>query len=135
MTGGRRDLTYSVECKHCEGSVCVPCGEKIRFETGPTDLQDTEVVISDLDSHLNYTFTVETHSGVSQFGMERPIASITTALDYNGELEHKKSSYFCSDLTLCYALIGFTLSMCENNNENEKENYWNLICRNDNNFL
>ncbi|KAK5934110.1 hypothetical protein CgunFtcFv8_014533 [Champsocephalus gunnari] len=83
VTGGRRDLTYSVECKHCEGSVCVPCGEKIRFETGPTDLQDTEVVISDLDSHLNYTFIVETHSGVSQFGMERPIASITTALDYN----------------------------------------------------
>ncbi|XP_070758721.1 ephrin type-A receptor 2a [Enoplosus armatus] len=82
VTGGRSDLTYSVVCEHCDGALCVPCGEKIRFESGPTDLQDTTVVVGDLDSHLNYTFTVEAHSGVSQFGTERPTASITTALDY-----------------------------------------------------
>uniref|UniRef100_A0A8C3GAS3 receptor protein-tyrosine kinase n=1 Tax=Cyclopterus lumpus TaxID=8103 RepID=A0A8C3GAS3_CYCLU len=82
VTGGRSDLVYSVVCEHCDEALCVPCGEKIRFEQGPTDLQDTTVVVSDLDSHLNYTFTVEAHSGVSQFGTGRPIASITTALDY-----------------------------------------------------
>uniref|UniRef100_A0A8C9ZR98 receptor protein-tyrosine kinase n=1 Tax=Sander lucioperca TaxID=283035 RepID=A0A8C9ZR98_SANLU len=82
VTGGRRDLTYSVVCEHCDGGSCVPCGEKIRFEPGPADLQDSTVVVSDLDSHLNYTFTVEAHSGVSQFGTDRPIAIITTALDY-----------------------------------------------------
>ncbi|XP_030584866.1 ephrin type-A receptor 2a [Archocentrus centrarchus] len=82
VTGGRSDLTYSVVCKHCDGDSCIPCGERIRFETGPTDLQDTTVVVSDLDSHLNYTFTVETHSGVSQFSAERPTATITTSLDY-----------------------------------------------------
>lgn len=82
VTGGRSDLTYSVACEHCDGASCVPCGEKVRFEPGPTDLQDTMVIVSDLDSHLNYTFTVEAHSGVSQFGTERPSASITTALDY-----------------------------------------------------
>ncbi|XP_041638942.1 ephrin type-A receptor 2a [Cheilinus undulatus] len=82
VTGGRSDLTYSVVCEHCDGASCVPCGEKIRFEPGPTDLQDTTVVVSELDSHLNYTFTVEAHSGVSQFGTERATASITTALDY-----------------------------------------------------
>ncbi|XP_070693970.1 ephrin type-A receptor 2a [Pempheris klunzingeri] len=82
VTGGRSDLTYSVVCEHCDGALCVPCGEKIRFEPGPTDLEDTRVVVTDLDSHLNYTFTVEAHSGVSQFGTERPTASITTALDY-----------------------------------------------------
>lgn len=82
VTGGRRDLTYSVMCEHCEGGLCVPCGEKIRFETGPTDLQDTTVIVSDLDSHLNYTFTVEAHSGVSEFSDERATATITTALDY-----------------------------------------------------
>lgn len=82
VTGGRSDLTYSVACEHCDGASCIPCGEKVRFEPGPTDLQDTMVIVSDLDSHLNYTFTVEAHSGVSQFGTEKPSASITTALDY-----------------------------------------------------
>uniref|UniRef100_A0A8C3AV80 receptor protein-tyrosine kinase n=1 Tax=Cyclopterus lumpus TaxID=8103 RepID=A0A8C3AV80_CYCLU len=94
VTGGRSDLVYSVVCEHCDEALCVPCGEKIRFEQGPTDLQDTTVVVSDLDSHLNYTFTVEAHSGVSQFGTGRPIASITTALDYTGELDHMKNSFF-----------------------------------------
>uniref|UniRef100_A0A8C4ILD0 receptor protein-tyrosine kinase n=1 Tax=Dicentrarchus labrax TaxID=13489 RepID=A0A8C4ILD0_DICLA len=82
VTGGRSDLTYSVVCEHCDGALCVPCGEKIRFESGPTDLHDAMVIVNDLDSHLNYTFTVEAHSGVSQFGTERPTASITTTLDY-----------------------------------------------------
>lgn len=82
VTGGRRDLTYSVVCEHCEGGLCVPCGEKIRFETGPTDLQDPTVIVSDLDSHLNYTFTVEARSGVSEFSDEKATATITTALDY-----------------------------------------------------
>lgn len=92
VTGGRRDLTYSVVCRHCDGDSCIPCGEKIRFESGPADLRDTTVVVGDLDSHLNYTFTVETHSGVSQFSAERPAATITTALDYTGEFflfEHR----------------------------------------------
>ncbi|XP_044203672.1 ephrin type-A receptor 2a [Thunnus albacares] len=82
VTGGRSDLTYSVVCELCDGASCVPCGEKVRFEPGPTDLQDTTVVVGDLDSHLNYTFTVEAHSGVSQHNTERPTTTITTALDY-----------------------------------------------------
>ncbi|XP_017263901.1 ephrin type-A receptor 2a [Kryptolebias marmoratus] len=82
VTGGRSDLTYSVVCEVCDEDSCVPCGEKIRFETGPTDLQDTTVVISGLDSHLNYTFTVETRSGVSGDNTEGATATIRTALDY-----------------------------------------------------
>uniref|UniRef100_A0A667WY67 receptor protein-tyrosine kinase n=1 Tax=Myripristis murdjan TaxID=586833 RepID=A0A667WY67_9TELE len=82
VTGGRSDLTYSVVCEHCDGALCVPCGEKVRFEPGPTDLQDTTVIVSDLDSHFNYTFTVEAHSGVSQYSNEKPTATITTTLHY-----------------------------------------------------
>ncbi|XP_056260035.1 ephrin type-A receptor 2a [Seriola aureovittata] len=82
VTGGRSDLTYSVVCERCEGALCVPCGEKIHFEPSATDLKETTVVVTDLDSHLNYTFTVEAHSGVSEYSTERPIATITTALDY-----------------------------------------------------
>lgn len=85
MTGGRGDLTYSVVCEHCSGGQCAPCGEKVRFEPGPTDLRETTVVVTDLDAHLNYTFTVEAHSGVSQFSAEKASASLTTALGYTGE--------------------------------------------------
>uniref|UniRef100_A0A1A8IBD7 receptor protein-tyrosine kinase n=2 Tax=Nothobranchius kuhntae TaxID=321403 RepID=A0A1A8IBD7_NOTKU len=82
VTGGRGDLTYSVACEICDQTLCIPCGETIHFEMGPTDIQDTTVVISGLDSHLNYTFTVEAHSGVSQYGTKGATAVITTALDY-----------------------------------------------------
>ncbi|XP_051931335.1 ephrin type-A receptor 2a isoform X2 [Hippocampus zosterae] len=82
VTGGRADLTYSVLCEQCDRASCSPCSEKVRFEPGPADLQDTEVIVCDLDSHLNYTFTVEAHSGVSRYGAARPATSITTALDY-----------------------------------------------------
>lgn len=82
VTGGRSDLTYSVVCELCDASSCAPCSEKMRYDPAPTGLQDTTVVVGDLDSHLNYTFTVEAHSGVSEYSSERPTAMLTTALDY-----------------------------------------------------
>uniref|UniRef100_A0A671UMB2 receptor protein-tyrosine kinase n=1 Tax=Sparus aurata TaxID=8175 RepID=A0A671UMB2_SPAAU len=64
-TGGRTDITYSIECQRCEGMVCQSCGEKIRYEPAGVGLTDTKVSVSELDAHLNYTFTVEAHSGVT----------------------------------------------------------------------
>lgn len=92
-TGGRTDITYSVECHSCEGIVCQSCGEKIRYEPASTGLTDTKVSVSDLDAHLNYTFTVEAHSGVSLFISQampqanRPASTsaLTTSLLYTGE--------------------------------------------------
>ncbi|XP_049920990.1 ephrin type-A receptor 2 isoform X2 [Epinephelus moara] len=89
-TGGRTDITYSVECQRCEGSVCQPCGEKIRYEPASTGLTDTKVSVSELDAHLNYTFNVEAHSGVSMFASQatpqvfRPPSTntLTTSLHY-----------------------------------------------------
>uniref|UniRef100_A0A3Q2XBW1 receptor protein-tyrosine kinase n=1 Tax=Hippocampus comes TaxID=109280 RepID=A0A3Q2XBW1_HIPCM len=69
-SGGRTDLTYSVECQRCEGSSCQPCGDKIHYDPSSNGLTDTKVSISELDAHLNYTFTVEAHSGVSMFGSQ-----------------------------------------------------------------
>uniref|UniRef100_A0A668AXQ9 receptor protein-tyrosine kinase n=1 Tax=Myripristis murdjan TaxID=586833 RepID=A0A668AXQ9_9TELE len=89
-TGGRTDITYSVECQRCEGAVCQPCGEKIRYDPASAGLTDTKVSVSELDAHLNYTFTVEAHSGVSQFASQgtpranRPpsTSALTTTLHY-----------------------------------------------------
>ncbi|KAG5274306.1 hypothetical protein AALO_G00134630 [Alosa alosa] len=79
-TDGRSDLTYSVSCEHCEGGLCVPCGERVHFEPPASGLRDTIVMVSDLEPHLNYTFTVEAHSGVSRYSLERATSSITTVL-------------------------------------------------------
>ncbi|XP_077369731.1 ephrin type-A receptor 2 [Festucalex cinctus] len=83
-TGGRADLTYSVECQRCEGSSCQPCGDKIHYEPSSTGLTDTRVSVSELDAHLNYTFTVEAHSGVSMLASQATPATsaLTTSLHY-----------------------------------------------------
>ncbi|XP_068997131.1 ephrin type-A receptor 2 isoform X1 [Embiotoca jacksoni] len=89
-TGGRTDITYSVECQRCEGTVCQPCGEKVRYEPANAGLTDTKVSVSELDAHLNYTFTVEAQSGVSLFASQampraaRPptTSALTTSLHY-----------------------------------------------------
>ncbi|XP_034552329.1 ephrin type-A receptor 2 isoform X1 [Notolabrus celidotus] len=89
-TGGRDDITYNIECQRCEGTVCQPCGEKIRYEPASTGLTDTKVSVSELDAHLNYTFTVEAQSGVSVFASQamprsnKPsyTSALTTSLHY-----------------------------------------------------
>uniref|UniRef100_A0A6Q2YUX1 receptor protein-tyrosine kinase n=1 Tax=Esox lucius TaxID=8010 RepID=A0A6Q2YUX1_ESOLU len=89
-TGGRRDITYSVECRCCDGGACQPCGEKVRVEPASSGLTDTAVTVGELEPHINYTFTVEAHNGVSLFtGPLMPRASrppssstLTTALHY-----------------------------------------------------
>ncbi|CAG01742.1 unnamed protein product, partial [Tetraodon nigroviridis] len=89
-TGGRTDITYKIECQRCEGTVCQSCGEKIHYEPASVGLTDTKVLVSDLDAHLNYTFTVEAQSGISLFisqapqQVKRPVSTsaLTTSLLY-----------------------------------------------------
>lgn len=83
-TGGRSDVTYSVACERCEGGLCSLCGGRVRFEPAQTALRAPEVVVSELEPHVNYTFTVEAQNGVSQFSRKRAMASITTVLHFTG---------------------------------------------------
>lgn len=82
------DITYNVECQRCEGIVCQSCGDKIRYEPTNVGLTDTKMTVSELEAHLNYTFTVETHSGVSVFvtlaNKPLPAISLTTSMLYTG---------------------------------------------------
>uniref|UniRef100_A0A669DS12 receptor protein-tyrosine kinase n=1 Tax=Oreochromis niloticus TaxID=8128 RepID=A0A669DS12_ORENI len=88
-TGGRNDITYSVECQRCDGVVCHPCGERVRYEPASMKLTEARVSVSELEAHLNYTFIVEAHSGVSQLAGEaqRPPSrsNVTIFLHYTGE--------------------------------------------------
>ncbi|XP_062853520.1 ephrin type-A receptor 2a [Trichomycterus rosablanca] len=81
-TGGRKDVTYNVLCERCNGALCVPCGGRVRFEPTPSALSEPEVTVSELEPHINYTFTVEALNGVSQFSRQKSVISITTVLHF-----------------------------------------------------
>lgn len=81
-TGGRTDLTYNVLCERCNRASCVPCGGRVRFEPSYTALSEPEVTVSDLEPHVNYTFTVEALNGVSQFHSQKATVSVSTQLHF-----------------------------------------------------
>ncbi|KAL8198240.1 UNVERIFIED_CONTAM: Ephrin type-A receptor 2 [Gekko kuhli] len=75
-TGGRQDLTYSVACQQCwpESGECRPCDASVRYSEQVQAMSGTSLTVSDLEPHVNYTFTVEARNGVSSFSTERSCA-------------------------------------------------------------
>ncbi|XP_027697115.1 ephrin type-A receptor 1 [Vombatus ursinus] len=69
-SGGRRDVSYNVECAHCQGVApdegpCQPCGATVHFSPGTKGLTLPAVQIDGLEPYANYTFRVEARNGVS----------------------------------------------------------------------
>uniref|UniRef100_A0A669BKR4 receptor protein-tyrosine kinase n=1 Tax=Oreochromis niloticus TaxID=8128 RepID=A0A669BKR4_ORENI len=86
-TGGRRDLTYNVQCKRCgpEPDHCQLCEDELRFLPGPLGLTNATVTVLDFSAHANYTFEIESLNGVSDMSsFPRQVAIIT---------EHELLSY------------------------------------------
>nr|XP_056720911.1 ephrin type-A receptor 2 [Euleptes europaea] len=75
-TGGRQDITYSVTCEQCwpESGGCQPCDASVRYSEQVHAMTGTRLTVSDLEAHVNYTFTVEARNGVSPFSTERSFA-------------------------------------------------------------
>uniref|UniRef100_A0A8B9N9T6 receptor protein-tyrosine kinase n=1 Tax=Accipiter nisus TaxID=211598 RepID=A0A8B9N9T6_9AVES len=67
--GGRGDVTYSITCEQCwpESGECRPCDGGVRYSQTPRGLTGTGVTVTDLEPHVNYTFTVEARNGVSTY--------------------------------------------------------------------
>lgn len=86
-SGGREDVTYSITCEQCwpESGECRPCDGGIRFSQPPRGLMGTEVTVTDLEPHVNYTFTVEARNGVSPYSHQRSVASTTISVNQTGE--------------------------------------------------
>ncbi|KAM9804584.1 ephrin type-A receptor 6-like [Neosynchiropus ocellatus] len=86
-TGGRRDVTYNVQCKRCsaEPDQCQLCEEDLRFVPRPSGLTNTAVTVMDFAAHANYTFEIESLNGVSGVSVfPRQIAFITVNTDQSG---------------------------------------------------
>nr|XP_006642063.1 PREDICTED: ephrin type-A receptor 2 isoform X1 [Lepisosteus oculatus] len=82
-TGGRRDVSYSVSCERCgrQGQgACQPCEDRLRYEPQGAGLQERLVAVSELEPHVNYTFTIEARNGVSDLSPRRATATVTAAI-------------------------------------------------------
>ncbi|NXF78051.1 EPHA2 protein, partial [Sclerurus mexicanus] len=82
--GGRGDVTYSVTCEQCwpESGECRPCdGGGVRFSQPPQGLTATAVTVTDLEPHVNYTFSVEARNGVSPYSHHRSVASASVSVN------------------------------------------------------
>lgn len=89
-TGGRRDLTYNVQCKRCgpEPGQCQLCEEELRFLPQPLGLTTASVTVMYFSAHANYTFEIESLNGVSDMSsFPRQVAIITVSTNQGGEWE------------------------------------------------
>lgn len=87
-TGGRRDLTYNVQCKRCgpDPDQCQLCEEELRFLPRPLGLTNATVTVMDFSAHANYTFEIESLNGVSDMSsFPRQVAIVIVSTDQGGE--------------------------------------------------
>lgn len=85
--GGRGDITYSVTCEQCwpESGECRSCDGGVRYSQPPRGLTGTGVTVTDLEPHVNYTFTVEARNGVSPYSHHRSVATATISVNQTGK--------------------------------------------------
>lgn len=86
-SGGRSDLTYSVECRMCSTprSPCVPCGDGVNYRPSQTGIQGRRVDIWGLRPHTTYSFTVTALNGVSALSVLAPAVETNITTRPNGE--------------------------------------------------
>lgn len=85
--GGRGDVTYSITCEQCwpESGECRPCDGGVRYSQTPRGLTGTGVTVTDLEPHVNYTFTIEARNGVSTYSHHRSVATTTISVNQTGK--------------------------------------------------
>ncbi|XP_030625877.1 ephrin type-A receptor 3 [Chanos chanos] len=94
-SGGRGDVTYSVHCRKCSGEVdaggagagerCVPCGSGPHFSPRQFGLALPRVLVTELQPHTNYTFSIEALNGVSDLSPSpRPLVSVNVTTSQTG---------------------------------------------------
>ncbi|XP_077077905.1 ephrin type-A receptor 3-like isoform X1 [Siphateles boraxobius] len=95
-SGGRGDVTYSVHCRKCagDGKTCSPCSNNVHYKPRQFGLSIPKVLITDLLSNTNYTFSIEAVNGVSDLSptpKQQVTVNITTGQTVNVILKERKS--------------------------------------------
>ncbi|XP_026851315.2 ephrin type-B receptor 4a isoform X1 [Electrophorus electricus] len=135
-SGGRSDLTYSVECRVCvsPSGPCSQCGEGVSYRPAQRALQGRRVSVWGLRPHTSYTFTVLALNEVSQLSTQGPAGesiNITTGRNVPVLVSGiRKSTATESSLTLHwavpaqphYSILQYQLRYCEK--ERGTEEHW-----------
>ena len=89
-TGGRGDVTYNLFCRKCsgDGRKCVPCGSAVHFVPRQFGVAVAAVLVTDLQPHSNYSFTVESQNGVSDLSPS-PRGEVTVNVTTSQTGEHR----------------------------------------------
>ncbi|XP_055722496.1 ephrin type-A receptor 3-like isoform X2 [Salvelinus fontinalis] len=94
--GGRGDITYSLHCRKCsgDGRKCTPCGNAVHFVPRQFGLSVALVMVTDLQPHSNYSFTIESLNGVSDLSPTprgAVIVNVTTSQTVSVVLKERRS--------------------------------------------
>uniref|UniRef100_A0A3B3CIB2 receptor protein-tyrosine kinase n=1 Tax=Oryzias melastigma TaxID=30732 RepID=A0A3B3CIB2_ORYME len=95
-TGGRGDITYSIQCKKCFGEAkkCTPCGSSVHFVPRQFGLSSNTVLITDLQPDSNYSFIIESQNGVSDLSpvpRGTVVINVTTSQTVSVVLKERRS--------------------------------------------
>uniref|UniRef100_A0A672S3W0 receptor protein-tyrosine kinase n=1 Tax=Sinocyclocheilus grahami TaxID=75366 RepID=A0A672S3W0_SINGR len=110
-SGGRGDVTYSVHCRKCSGEAgaagdserCVPCGSGPHFNPRQFGLTHPRVLVTELQPHTNYTFSIEALNGVSDLSPSpRQLVSVNVTTSQTGEIVILKERKGTDSVTLAW---------------------------------
>uniref|UniRef100_A0A8B9HFK0 receptor protein-tyrosine kinase n=1 Tax=Astyanax mexicanus TaxID=7994 RepID=A0A8B9HFK0_ASTMX len=135
-SGGRSDLSYSVQCSVCSSPAgpCTACGEGVSYRPAQTAIHGRRVSIWGLRPHTTYTFTVQALNGVSTLSQQGPAGdsiNITTGRNVPVLVSGiRKSTATESSLTLHwavpaqphYSILQYQLRYCEK--ERGADEHW-----------
>ncbi|XP_067112731.1 ephrin type-B receptor 4a isoform X2 [Osmerus mordax] len=134
-SGGRSDLTYSLECSLCGAprGPCSPCGDSVSYRPAQRGLLGRSVVVWGLLPHTTYTFSIQALNGVSQQSGKAPTSdsvNITTSHDVPVLVSTvRKTVSTESSLTLHwsvpaqphYTILQYQLRYCEKERRGEEQ--------------
>uniref|UniRef100_A0A8C7HEV9 receptor protein-tyrosine kinase n=1 Tax=Oncorhynchus kisutch TaxID=8019 RepID=A0A8C7HEV9_ONCKI len=126
-SGGRTDLSYSVECSLCGApwGPCSPCGDSVSYRPSQRGLLGRRVVVWGLMPHTTYTFSIQALNGVTPTngkGAPSDSVNITTSHDVpvlvsvirkSISTESSLTLHWSVPAQLHYTILQYQLRYCE----------------------
>ncbi|XP_068186525.1 ephrin type-B receptor 4a [Antennarius striatus] len=142
--GGRKDLSYSVQCSVCRSpkGPCPSCGDSVSYRPTQHGLLGRRLEVWGMLPHTMYVFTIQALNGVSQLSGNEPASknvNITTSHDVPSIVSViQKSDSTESSLTLHwsvadqphYTIMQYQIRYCEKERRGEDQCHYSESNRN-----
>ncbi|XP_068600574.1 ephrin type-B receptor 4a [Brachionichthys hirsutus] len=136
--GGRKDLSYSVQCSVCRSpqGPCASCGDSVSYRPAQQGLLGRRLEVWGMLPHTTYIFAIQALNGVSRLSGKEPASesvNITTSRDVPSLVSViRKSDSTESSLTLHwsvadqphYTITQYQIRYCEKERRGEDQCYF-----------